>query len=446
MESRYRRRRCRARGLRRCGRVPPVSELLALRTYTARLLGADDFARPARRWQHEREVGGEDALRREGRRHPREGLGLGSRDNRAAGSSRRADGRARAHALAPRHDRRADGQRDAPRAARRDRADAERRDAAPRRAARRASSITRTRTQSSPSPTRTRARASAASSTASGCSGCRTSCRASASRRRARRRGTARSATGRSPTIMVLERHGIFTFGETAKESYERMIEAVTIAERFAADRMGTANVLGGVPDDGSRPRVAAVVRGALATVSGEPPERAPIVAVRSSEWILAFLERDDAYELVQRGCATPDHVIRTKPTRALRSEARTTTTRRRSRRASSARSRTTRAGTTLLRGDVREEERHAHEARSVAAHRPRPARRHPRRRQDEEGGRDRRRHLRAHHPGHHRRRGRRTLLAREHGRPLRRRVLEPRAGQDQEGARAPARPSRSRS
>jgi rhamnose utilization protein RhaD (predicted bifunctional aldolase and dehydrogenase)/NAD(P)-dependent dehydrogenase (short-subunit alcohol dehydrogenase family) len=119
---------------------------------------------------------------------------------------------------------------------------------------------------------------------------------------------------GRSPTIMVLERHGVFTFGDTAKESYERMIEAVTIAERFAADRMETASRLGGVSNDRLEATVAAIVRGALANVSGEPPERAPIVAVRSSEWILGFLERKDAYELVQRGCATPDHVIRTKP------------------------------------------------------------------------------------------------------------------------------------
>ena len=126
------------------------------------------------------------------------------------------------------------------------------------------------------------------------------------------------TGAGRSPTVMVLERHGLFTFGETAKESYERMIEAVTIAERFAADRMETANVLGAVADDIREATVAAIVRGALATVSGEPPERAPIVAVRSSEWVLGFLERKDAYELIQRGCATPDHVIRTKPTALL--------------------------------------------------------------------------------------------------------------------------------
>lgn len=122
-------------------------------------------------------------------------------------------------------------------------------------------------------------------------------------------------ANGRAPTVMVLERHGVFTFGETAKESYERMIAVVTRAERFAADAMRTANVPAVSLDDRLEGRVAAVVRGALGTAMGEPLERGPIVAVRSSEWILAFLDRLDSYELVQRGCATPDHVIRTKPT-----------------------------------------------------------------------------------------------------------------------------------
>jgi rhamnose utilization protein RhaD (predicted bifunctional aldolase and dehydrogenase)/NAD(P)-dependent dehydrogenase (short-subunit alcohol dehydrogenase family) len=125
-------------------------------------------------------------------------------------------------------------------------------------------------------------------------------------------------ASGRAPTVMVLERHGVFTFGETAKESYERMISVVTLAERFAADAMTTVNVPAVFLDDGLEGRVAAVVRGALGRAMGEPPERAPIVAVRSGEWILAFLERLDCYELVQRGCATPDHVIRTKPTALL--------------------------------------------------------------------------------------------------------------------------------
>ena len=82
---------------------------------------------------------------------------------------------------------------------------------------------------------------------------------------------------------MVLERHGIFTFGDTAKESYERMIDAVTLAERFSVDKMGTASVPAVYLDDALEARVASVVRGALATASGEPPEHAPIVAVRSN-------------------------------------------------------------------------------------------------------------------------------------------------------------------
>ncbi len=122
-------------------------------------------------------------------------------------------------------------------------------------------------------------------------------------------------AEGRTPTVMVLERHGVFTFGETAKESYERMIAVVTSAERHAADRMGTVSVGAIDRNEALEAAVLPIVRGALATVSNEAPERGPIAVVRSSEWILQFLARKDAYELVQRGCATPDHVIRTKPT-----------------------------------------------------------------------------------------------------------------------------------
>lgn len=121
-------------------------------------------------------------------------------------------------------------------------------------------------------------------------------------------------AAGRGPSVMVLERHGIFTFGETAKESYERMIEAVSAAERFAHDAMGTANAPAIDVDEGLEAMALPVVRGALATVSGEAVEKAPVLALRTNEWILQFLDRRDAYELTQRGCATPDHVIRTKP------------------------------------------------------------------------------------------------------------------------------------
>ncbi|MBL8753463.1 MAG: class II aldolase/adducin family protein, partial [Planctomycetes bacterium] len=38
---------------------------------------------------------------------------------------------------------------------------------------------------------------------------------------------------------IVLAKHGLFTFGDTARESYERTIELVARAERYAAQRIG---------------------------------------------------------------------------------------------------------------------------------------------------------------------------------------------------------------
>jgi NAD(P)-dependent dehydrogenase (short-subunit alcohol dehydrogenase family) len=91
------------------------------------------------------------------------------------------------------------------------------------------------------------------------------------------------------------------------------MIYAVTQAERFIADKRKTVKLVAGGPkkDEGLLPRL----RGALAKAQGAPMERGPILSVRATDRVLEFLTRDDAQELSQIGCATPDHVIRTKPT-----------------------------------------------------------------------------------------------------------------------------------
>ncbi len=125
-------------------------------------------------------------------------------------------------------------------------------------------------------------------------------------------------ASGHSPTVMILERHGIFTFGETAKQSYERMIEAVSLAERRAAT--GTSAPVGAAaePTADVLAGVLPVVRGVLAGAAGDPPEHGPVLAFRTSPQIAALLARRDVAELVERGCATPDHVLRTKSTPLL--------------------------------------------------------------------------------------------------------------------------------
>jgi rhamnose utilization protein RhaD (predicted bifunctional aldolase and dehydrogenase)/NAD(P)-dependent dehydrogenase (short-subunit alcohol dehydrogenase family) len=123
--------------------------------------------------------------------------------------------------------------------------------------------------------------------------------------------------SGREAEVIVLERHGIFTMGETAKESYERMIFAVDRAERHIEGARRTSARI--TPATLSLPareaQLLPVLRGILAKLVGAPSERGPVIGVRTSDEILAFLTRPDAEKLSSIGCATPDHVLRTKPT-----------------------------------------------------------------------------------------------------------------------------------
>lgn len=125
--------------------------------------------------------------------------------------------------------------------------------------------------------------------------------------------------------VMVLDKHGIFTWGSTARESYERMIEAVTAAERYVADRRrSVAPVAASVAlDDAARRRrqraLAPLVRGAVARAPGGDRF---VLRWRDEPEILSLLGRPDAAELCRIGPITPDHVIRTKPVPAWLADA----------------------------------------------------------------------------------------------------------------------------
>lgn len=113
------------------------------------------------------------------------------------------------------------------------------------------------------------------------------------------------------PGVMVLEKHGIFSWGETAEESYNRMLDAVTRAERYVNFHRPRATAA--VPAEAPRVEdlavIGPVVRGAFARASGRPW----VCAFRSSPALLEFAARPDLEKVSQIGCATPDHVIRTK-------------------------------------------------------------------------------------------------------------------------------------
>lgn len=122
-------------------------------------------------------------------------------------------------------------------------------------------------------------------------------------------RAFAAEATGRTEGV-VLMNHGIFTFGESSREAYDRMIDLVRVAEEYLAAGAGG----GATPEPGSRP--VEVDRIELATLRRDISEAAgrPCIVRRHRDpasW--AFSQRPDVAAVSQQGVATPDHVIWTK-------------------------------------------------------------------------------------------------------------------------------------
>jgi rhamnose utilization protein RhaD (predicted bifunctional aldolase and dehydrogenase)/NAD(P)-dependent dehydrogenase (short-subunit alcohol dehydrogenase family) len=113
---------------------------------------------------------------------------------------------------------------------------------------------------------------------------------------------------------IVLLNHGIFSFADDARASYEKMIELVTRAEDFLARTAGSTDFTdcpeAGVAAEQADLRELAALRQAVGRVRG-----APLVArLERSVRAVAFSGRPDVAEIAGRGPLTPDHVIRTKP------------------------------------------------------------------------------------------------------------------------------------
>ncbi len=109
---------------------------------------------------------------------------------------------------------------------------------------------------------------------------------------------------------IVLMNHGLFTFGDTAHEAYDRMIGLVTEAERYLAGSAASEEARGSV---GAIPNVD---RSDLARLRLEISKAAgkPFIAHRHIDEVsLAFSRRDDLESIASRGPITPDHVIWTK-------------------------------------------------------------------------------------------------------------------------------------
>jgi rhamnulose-1-phosphate aldolase/alcohol dehydrogenase len=116
---------------------------------------------------------------------------------------------------------------------------------------------------------------------------------------------------------LILDKHGIFTFGEDAREAYERMIEFVTLAEERLRKK-GNAKLPGaGLPGRiASVSDVAPIIRGVCAQrdAFGEGAHKRLVLDFRSNDMILNYVNGEDVKRYARAGLITPDHVIRTKP------------------------------------------------------------------------------------------------------------------------------------
>jgi rhamnulose-1-phosphate aldolase/alcohol dehydrogenase len=128
---------------------------------------------------------------------------------------------------------------------------------------------------------------------------------------------------------LVLMNHGLITWGDTAREAYERHVELVGRAEGAAAEDPSPSSRLR--MTEGTRLRM--TERARLRMTEGAGRERAArdagtmapklrgalgrerpvILELDDSDDVLSFLDREDAERITQIGPATPDHLLYTK-------------------------------------------------------------------------------------------------------------------------------------
>ncbi|MDF2923701.1 MAG: rhamnulose-phosphate aldolase/alcohol dehydrogenase [Paenibacillaceae bacterium] len=115
--------------------------------------------------------------------------------------------------------------------------------------------------------------------------------------------------------LVLMEKHGLVTWGATSEEAYHKTLAVISEAEAYIEARVDEAKLFGGVKTEalsGDRRKEIAtellpLVRGA---VSGA---KKMILTFDDSPDVLQFAGSADAARLTQIGAACPDHLVHTK-------------------------------------------------------------------------------------------------------------------------------------
>jgi rhamnulose-1-phosphate aldolase/alcohol dehydrogenase len=115
--------------------------------------------------------------------------------------------------------------------------------------------------------------------------------------------------------LVLMEKHGLVTWGETSEECYAQTIKIISEAEAFIESRFDEASLFGGVKyevlDADVRRSVAAQV---MPTIRGAVSDAKKMILTFDDEAdVLAFVSGNNSPTLSQVGAACPDHLVHTK-------------------------------------------------------------------------------------------------------------------------------------
>ena len=108
---------------------------------------------------------------------------------------------------------------------------------------------------------------------------------------------------------ILLLNHGIFSFGDTAEESYDKMLNLVEISDAYLRENVVKTISKNVIQKNALNIENIALLRKEVSKKAGKPM----LMMTDQSDDNMNFCLRDDLLKISQSGPATPDHVIRTK-------------------------------------------------------------------------------------------------------------------------------------
>jgi rhamnose utilization protein RhaD (predicted bifunctional aldolase and dehydrogenase)/NAD(P)-dependent dehydrogenase (short-subunit alcohol dehydrogenase family) len=122
----------------------------------------------------------------------------------------------------------------------------------------------------------------------------------------------------RDPQVegLVLGKHGLVSFGDTARKSYARTVELNNLAADFVQKNRRSPVFISLTPpgkEIASQADIAPILRGCLADANEKDSPKRWILDFRCSALIRDFVNGKSLMEYANRGTVTPDYLIRTK-------------------------------------------------------------------------------------------------------------------------------------